>query len=54
MASNAVAPAVSAARSSGDEILELALNTIRKSNRVVATKNAGEKKVRNVAIGGNG
>jgi hypothetical protein len=43
MASNTIAPAASAARASDDEILGLAPSTIRKSNRVVAAKNAGEK-----------
>jgi hypothetical protein len=43
MASNTIAPAASAARASDDEILGLAPSTIRKSNRVVAAKNPGEK-----------
>ena len=43
MASNTIAPTASTARASDDEILGLAPNTIRKSNRVVATKNMGEK-----------
>ena len=43
MASNTIAPAASAARASDDEILGLAPSTIRKSNRVIAAKNAGEK-----------
>jgi len=43
MASNTIAPTASTARASDDEILGLAPNTIRKSNRVVGTKNMGEK-----------
>lgn len=43
MASNTIAPAAVATRASDDEILGLTPNTIRKANRVIATKNAGEK-----------
>ena len=43
MAPNAIAPAVSATRASDDEILGLAPNAVRKTNRMVATKNAVEK-----------
>jgi hypothetical protein len=42
MASNTIALAASVARASDDEILGLMPNAIRKTNRVVVTKNAGE------------
>ena len=42
MAPNAIAPAVSATRASDDEILGLAPNAVRKTNRMVATKLPGD------------